>query len=291
MKSVVGAISEKRKSTVDEKKAANTNGETPADSDNNSIGSSNSDSSFSSGYSDSSNSFDLEKLDNKSSLPQSQAQKKRTKYANRTQLARSLVGELVVTPSCSRLLIEDSSDDEDDVGSKSKIDSSDDDRGTRQNSSSKQRQYTISKKKKKVRVSVSFESFIYDIHLNHTIIFAKNLPQPYGVCTYPITVFSHMLGLELGKDLQEDVEGHLYRPSKTLYRYISWTFYSNFLEVFFSFLVIFIVLCVIFALFLFSAGNKNPECIVISGEMFGAQPYTKFYDAFALSWTTFTTVG
>lgn len=39
------------------------------------------------------------------------------------------------------------------------------------------------------------------------------------------------------------------------------------------------------------AGEAEPNCIVATGESFGANPHTKFSDAFALSWTTFTTVG
>lgn len=115
--------------------------------------------------------------------------------------------------------------------------------------------------------------------------------KPYGFMTYPIAVVARCLGLNLGRRLQQNVDSHLYKPSKLLYRYISWTFYSSFLNVFFSFLFIFVVMCLIFGGFLLDAGNKAPECIVVSGEEFGTNPDTKFYDAFALSWTTFTTVG
>jgi hypothetical protein len=38
------------------------------------------------------------------------------------------------------------------------------------------------------------------------------------------------------------------------------------------------------------AGSHEPYCITASGEHFGANPHTKFSDAYALSWTTFTTV-
>ena len=38
-------------------------------------------------------------------------------------------------------------------------------------------------------------------------------------------------------------------------------------------------------------GTAQPECIVSGGEHFGSNPYTHFHDAYALSWTTFTTVG
>ena len=39
------------------------------------------------------------------------------------------------------------------------------------------------------------------------------------------------------------------------------------------------------------AGGAQPNCIVASSAPFGSTPHTKFSDAFALSWTTFTTVG
>ena len=46
----------------------------------------------------------------------------------------------------------------------------------------------------------------------------------------------------------------------------------------------------IFGGLLYAAGSHEPYCITASGEHFGAHPQTKFSDAFALSWTTFTTV-
>lgn len=39
------------------------------------------------------------------------------------------------------------------------------------------------------------------------------------------------------------------------------------------------------------AGDAEPNCIMMAGEPFGTTPHTKFSDAFALSWTTFSTVG
>lgn len=39
------------------------------------------------------------------------------------------------------------------------------------------------------------------------------------------------------------------------------------------------------------AGEHQPECITSGGDHFGSNPYTKFNDAYELSWTTFTTVG
>jgi len=63
--------------------------------------------------------------------------------------------------------------------------------------------------------------------------------------------------------------------------------------VFVTFLVIYMVVMVIFAWFLLLAGNAQPACIVAAGSPFGEteSDATRFSDAFALSWTTFTTVG
>jgi len=90
-----------------------------------------------------------------------------------------------------------------------------------------------------------------------------------------------------------EVENNVYRPSTSLYRYIDWTFTATFTSVFISFLMIYLVLCVLFGALLLWAGNAEPNCIVASGEPFGKSdnPKTAWSDAFALSWTTFTTVG
>mmetsp|Transcript_8269 Transcript_8269/g.15478 ORF Transcript_8269/g.15478 Transcript_8269/m.15478 type:complete len:546 (-) Transcript_8269:135-1772(-) len=95
-------------------------------------------------------------------------------------------------------------------------------------------------------------------------------------------------GIELNLN---NVDTHLYRPSKPLAVYINWTFYASFTAVFFSFLVIFFVLCLLFAGFLALAGHFHPDCMVVSGDPYGTNPASKFSDAFAMSWTTFTTVG
>ena len=59
-------------------------------------------------------------------------------------------------------------------------------------------------------------------------------------------------------------------------------------------MIIYFVLMLVFAVFLWLAGRQYPACIVTSGSPFGdnsSKDSTMFSDAFALSWTTFTTVG
>ncbi len=82
-----------------------------------------------------------------------------------------------------------------------------------------------------------------------------------------------------------------YRPSRFATGYINWTFRSGFFIVFLSFVIIFLLLVFIFGLFLAWAGFKNPQCIVVAGDEFGLNDGTELWDGFALSWTTFTTVG
>jgi len=88
-----------------------------------------------------------------------------------------------------------------------------------------------------------------------------------------------------------NVDNNVYRPSTSLYRYIDWTFTAGFTSVFMSFLVIYLLLCLAFGGLLLVAGNAEPNCIVATGAPFGQLPHTAWSDAFALSWTTFTTVG
>ena len=96
-------------------------------------------------------------------------------------------------------------------------------------------------------------------------------------------------GIEVG--VEENVDSHSYRPDGVIKTYIYWTFYSSFLAVFLSFFAIFVAICLLFAALYLAAGTAHPECIIVSGHEFGANPMSKYSDAFALSWTTFTTVG
>ena len=86
------------------------------------------------------------------------------------------------------------------------------------------------------------------------------------------------------------VGSNVYRPSTFLYRYILWTFSASYTSVTLTFLLIYVTVNLVFGGLLYVAGTAEPYCITASGEQFGANPQTKFSDAFALSWTTFTTV-
>jgi len=88
-----------------------------------------------------------------------------------------------------------------------------------------------------------------------------------------------------------DVDEYSYRPSTLFVKYVNWTFRRGFWVVFLSFLLVFFAINLLFAGLMQWAGELDPECIVVAGEEFGTNPHTKFADAFALSWTTFTTVG
>lgn len=57
-----------------------------------------------------------------------------------------------------------------------------------------------------------------------------------------------------------------------------------------TFLAIFMFINLLFAVFLMLSGDHWPKCIIVSGEHFDVSEGTSFSDAFALSWTTFTTV-
>ena len=76
-----------------------------------------------------------------------------------------------------------------------------------------------------------------------------------------------------------------------LNKYLFWTFRSRFLTVFFSAVFAFYSITLLFAIFIYWLGINHSKCIHVNGEDFGADTDAPFTDAFALSWTTFTTVG
>lgn len=111
-------------------------------------------------------------------------------------------------------------------------------------------------------------------------LLAQNNPILNWIDANHLNIFDHAT----------NVDQHLYKPSSFMFHYINWTFRASFTAVFMSFLVIFYVINLFFAWLLYEAGMNQPECIIVSGDHFGTTD-TKFSDAFALSWTTFTTVG
>jgi len=73
-------------------------------------------------------------------------------------------------------------------------------------------------------------------------------------------------------------------------KYLYWTFRKNFFIVLLSMACTFYAVTVLFAGFIYLIGVKNPKCIHVNGYDFD-ETRTRFVDAFALSWTTFSTVG
>ena len=78
-------------------------------------------------------------------------------------------------------------------------------------------------------------------------------------------------------------------PNQQLAMYLHWMFRVNFLFLFCVMCVMFFVLVMVFAALIIFAGSLDPECVRIGGQPFG-EVDSEFADAFALSWTTFSTV-
>ncbi len=81
-----------------------------------------------------------------------------------------------------------------------------------------------------------------------------------------------------------------YTPNSWIHSYITWTFKTNFFAVFMSFLTVFLIVIFIFGVFLMWAGMGKGQCFIIGGGDF-TDTDAGLADGFALSWTTFTTVG
>lgn len=78
-------------------------------------------------------------------------------------------------------------------------------------------------------------------------------------------------------------------PNQQLAMYLHWMFRVNFLFLFCVMCVMFFVLVMFFAALIIFAGELDNECVRIGGKPFGTVD-SEFADAFALSWTTFSTV-
>uniref|UniRef100_A0A7S3DV82 Inward rectifier potassium channel C-terminal domain-containing protein n=1 Tax=Entomoneis paludosa TaxID=265537 RepID=A0A7S3DV82_9STRA len=79
-------------------------------------------------------------------------------------------------------------------------------------------------------------------------------------------------------------------PNQKLAMYLHWMFRVNFIFLFAVMCVMFFALVIFFAALITAVGNIDRECVRIGSEEFDAAD-TAFADAFALSWTTFSTVG
>jgi hypothetical protein len=79
-------------------------------------------------------------------------------------------------------------------------------------------------------------------------------------------------------------------PNQFLITYLFWAFRSSFMAVLLSAAVWFFSLTILFAIFIFLLGVYKPSCIHVNGEDFASFGAARFMDAYALSWTTFSTV-
>lgn len=71
---------------------------------------------------------------------------------------------------------------------------------------------------------------------------------------------------------------------------LHWMFRVNFMFLFTVMCTIFFLLITIFAALIMAVGQMDYTCIQVGGTPFG-NANSDFFDAFALSWTTFATVG
>jgi hypothetical protein len=78
-------------------------------------------------------------------------------------------------------------------------------------------------------------------------------------------------------------------PNQQLGMYLHWMFRVNFLFLFCVMCIMFFVWVMVFAALIIMAGTMDPQCVRVGGEPFGESD-SQFADAFALSWTTFSTV-
>lgn len=115
--------------------------------------------------------------------------------------------------------------------------------------------------------------------------------------THNNTFFSRLSGLVgFTTSDEEDDACHCcgFAPNSLVTRYLHWTFRNSFGTVFVTFSLGFFGLTLLFAFILLAAGYQEPKCVNVNGQNFsgyeGGSFYKDFGDAYALSWTTFSTV-
>jgi len=80
-------------------------------------------------------------------------------------------------------------------------------------------------------------------------------------------------------------------PNYMVTMYLNWTFRASFFKVIFSAALGFYTLTLSFALLIYLSGLNHTDCVHVNGESFGVSGSgNRFGDAYALSWTTFSTV-
>jgi len=84
--------------------------------------------------------------------------------------------------------------------------------------------------------------------------------------------------------------GKTYHSAGYMNKLLYWSFRNNLTVVFILAALSFYLSTLVFAVCLYLIGRLNPKCIQVGSENF-ADSESQFMDAFALSWTTFTTVG
>jgi hypothetical protein len=78
-------------------------------------------------------------------------------------------------------------------------------------------------------------------------------------------------------------------PNQWVIRYLHWAFRNGFFVVLLSGMLVFFTLTIGFALIILALGLQKPNCVHVNGVDFDTTG-AHFMDAYALSWTTFSTV-
>lgn len=87
-----------------------------------------------------------------------------------------------------------------------------------------------------------------------------------------------------------DFETPEYNPSVASMKYVNWTFTVSSTILFLHILFFYLLFTFFFALLLLWAGTAYPKCVIVDGNPLSESPHA-LADSFALSWTTFSTVG
>ena len=93
------------------------------------------------------------------------------------------------------------------------------------------------------------------------------------------------------EDGEEDLYKNSFSFASLMVRYLNWTFRTGFLAILFHFALIFLALTIIWTIIIFAVSELRPECLQLGDLNATEVVHNQIMNAYALSWTTFSTVG
>jgi hypothetical protein len=157
----------------------------------------------------------------------------------------------------------------------------------------RRRKEFLNKKEIMTQISSRTDARETQYRLRSKTVSNKNETEIEGKSMYHS--YSHFLFLfQNGRDSETSTGGSVDPTDKWILaeafnRYVHWSFQTSFQQLVYSLVVIFYLLTCLWAVAIYGVGHYQPNCIYV-GDLDFETAGSHFIDAYAVSWTTFSTV-